>query len=418
MIFIYAPMLGFVVIGALTVYGLLRFFFFHMMRQRSLDLMVARAQEGTTFIETVRAIQSIKLFGRETERGAVWMNRYAETVRADTSVRTLKQTFQNFNEFIFGVENIVIVLLGARAVLADTMTVGMLLAFMSYKHQFVSKASALIERAIEFRMLDLYLDRLSDIAIAEPEPIGRPVGSHVPPLHGFIEVRNLAFRYAEGEPYVFENVSFRISVGEYVAITGPSGGGKTTLLKIMLGLMQPTHGQVLVDGSPLAHIGPDAYRNNIGVVMQDDHLLSGTIADNICFFDETVDQTQMTRCAKLAGIHDDIMQMPMSYNSLIGDMGTSLSGGQRQRILLARALYKKPRILFMDEGTSNLDLATERRVSSAIQGLGLTRIIIAHRPETIASASRRIIMDRVEFTTKEVLPSKTVRWKKRRLFPS
>ena len=147
-----------------------------------------------------------------------------------------------------------------------------------------------------------------------------------------IEVRNLGFRYAEGEPFVFENISFKIAAGDYVAIVGPSGGGKTTWLKIMLGLMQPTTGEVLIDGKPLAVIGNETYRDNIGVVMQDDCLLSGTIADNICFFDENFDLEQIARCANFAAIHDDIMQMPMGYNSLIGDMGTSLSGGQRQRI--------------------------------------------------------------------------------------
>jgi ATP-binding cassette subfamily B protein RaxB len=274
------------------------------------------------------------------------------------------------------------------------MTIGMLFAFLAYKQQFVSKASTLVEKAIEFRMLDLYLDRLADIVAAEPEAMGTMVKKNTAPIQGHLEVRNLSFKYAEGEPFIFENVSFKVDLGDYVAITGPSGGGKTTLLKIMLGLMQPTQGEILVDGMPLAAVGNETYRDSIGVVMQDDHLLSGTIGDNICFFDETNDMEHMIHCARLAGIHDDIVQMPMAYNSLIGDMGTSLSGGQRQRILLARALYKKPRVLFMDEGTSNLDLATEKRVSAAIQGLGLTRIIIAHRPETIATASRRIIVDK------------------------
>jgi len=273
------------------------------------------------------------------------------------------------------------------------MTIGMLFAFIAYKQQFVSKATMLVERAIEFRMLDLYLDRLADIVGAEPEQMGTRGPRYSAPINGYVEARNLSFRYAEGEPYVFENISFRIASGDYVAITGPSGCGKTTLLKIMLGLMAPTSGEILIDGTPLAVIGNEAFRESIGVVMQDDHLLSGTIADNICFFAESQDFDLMVQCSRLAGIHDDITQMPMSYNSLIGDMGTSLSGGQRQRILLARALYRKPRLLFMDEGTSNLDLATEKRVSSAIQGLGLTRIIIAHRPETIASASRKLILD-------------------------
>ena len=126
--------------------------------------------------------------------------------------------------------------------------------------------------------------------------------------------------------------------------------------------------------------------------MQDDQLLTGSIADNICFFDESFDLEHMMWCARLAGIHDEICRMPMSYNSLIGDMGTSLSGGQKQRVLLARALYRRPRLLVMDEGTSHLDVATERQVTAAIKSLGLTRIIIAHRPETIASAARQLVL--------------------------
>ena len=187
---------------------------------------------------------------------------------------------------------------------------------------------------------------------------------------------------------MFENASFSVAPGEYVAITGPSGGGKTTLIKVMLGLLRPSSGDILIDGTPLRQFGVRAFRDQVGVVMQDDQLLSGSVADNICCFDEAFDVEWMQTCARTAGIHDEIMRMPMGYNSLIGDMGTFLSGGQKQRVVLARALYRRPRILFMDEGTSHLDVALESQVNTAIKALGLTRIIIAHRPETIASASR------------------------------
>jgi ATP-binding cassette subfamily B protein RaxB len=407
MIFVYSPFLGFIALGALASYTLLRIGFFYKFKRMSLDLMVARASEGTTFIESMRAIQAIKLFNREVERGSAWLNRYTEMVCAETGIATIKQIFQSANELIFGIENIIIVYLGAHAVLAGHMSVGMLLAIISYKHQFVSKAAMLVEKAIEFRMLDLHLDRLADIAGAEPESKA-PLRHHRrSSVRGEIEVCDLAFRYAADEPYIFQNVSFKVAAGEYVAITGPSGSGKTTLLKVMLGLLQPVRGEVLIDGIPLGALGAGAYRDALGAVMQDDNLLSGTIADNICFFDESNDIDQMERCARLAGIHDDIATMPMGYNSLIGDMGTCLSGGQRQRILLARALYRKPKILFMDEGTSHLDLATEKRVSIGIQSLGLTRIIIAHRPETIATAQRRLHMDGAGVVEQELLPSQT-----------
>src|SRR5207248_3791014 len=178
--------------------------------------------------------------------------------------------------------------------------------------------------------------------------------------------------------------SLTINAGRFVTITGPSGGGKTTLVKIMLGLLEPTAGEVFVDGVPLATLGARVYRESVGAVMQDDQLLSGSIADNICFFDPVYDQQRMIDCAQLAGIHQEIMAMPMTYNSLIGDMGSSLSGGQKQRLLLARALYRRPRILFLDEGTAHLDVENERHINESLTGLRVTRVSVAHRPDISA----------------------------------
>jgi ATP-binding cassette, subfamily B, bacterial CvaB/MchF/RaxB len=166
-----------------------------------------------------------------------------------------------------------------------------------------------------------------------------------------------------------------------VTIMGPSGGGKTTLIKIMLGLLEPTEGEVLIDGAPLSTIGPRAYRDQVAAVMQEDQLLSGSIADNICFFDPSFDQERMIQCAQSAGIHEEIMAMPMTYNSLIGDMGSSLSGGQKQRVMLARALYRQPRILFLDEGTAHLDVDNEKRINESLKSLQMTRISVTHRPQ-------------------------------------
>jgi ATP-binding cassette subfamily B protein RaxB len=393
MIFLIAPWLAAIGVAVFLVYLMLRLGFYHLLRRRVLDLVSARARETSTFLETMRAMQTIRIFGRETERGAMWLNRYADLVQADTAVATLRQSFAILNDLIFGAENILIITLGAHAVLANRMSIGMLFAFVAYKQQFIGKASRLVEQAIEFRMLDLHLDRLSDIAHATPEAATGQGGFTDRPIEGHLEVRNLSFRYSDAEPYIFENISFSLRAGDYVAITGPSGGGKTTLLKVILGLLPPSSGEILIDGRPLATIGAARFRDAIGVVMQDDRLMSGTIADNICFFDEHFDASHMTRCAELACVHDDIMAMPMAYNSLVGDMGTTLSGGQRQRILLARALYRKPRMILVDEGTSSLDINTEQRVNDAIASLSLTRFVIAHRPDTIRSASRVLRID-------------------------
>jgi ATP-binding cassette subfamily B protein RaxB len=174
-----------------------------------------------------------------------------------------------------------------------------------------------------------------------------------------------------------------------VAIVGPSGCGKTTLLKVILGILPPTEGEVLIGGVSLSRLGP-AHRELIGTVMQEDDLFAGSLADNISFFDVEPDRARIEDCARMAAIHQDILSMPMGYNTLIGDMGASLSGGQKQRVLLARALYKQPRILALDEATSHLDVACERTVNESVRALKLTRIVIAHRPETIHMAGRVI----------------------------
>jgi len=187
---------------------------------------------------------------------------------------------------------------------------------------------------------------------------------------------------------VLKNVNLDIRAGEMIAIAGGSGGGKTTMLKVMLGLLEAQEGDILIDGQPLSALGHQAYRSNLGVVMQDDQLLSGTMADNICFFDPNMDMEQVEKSATLACLHDDIMKNPMGYNTLVGDMGTTLSGGQKQRLLLARALYRKPKILFLDEGTANLDAASEAYIGNIIRGLPITRVIIAHRPALIHLSDR------------------------------
>jgi ATP-binding cassette subfamily B protein RaxB len=392
MILIYSPKLSGIVFAALALYAILRFALYRSLRQRQEEMIEASAKEQTTFIETARAIQSIKIFGREADREALWQNRYADEISRGMRHGRFTIGFKTANDLIYGLENVLVVYLGARAIMAGELSIGMLYAFMAYKEQFLSKATNLIETGIQYRMLDLHLDRLSDIALAEREQDGHREGLVVREVRGAVELRNVSFRYADTEPEVLSGVDLKVDAGEFVAVTGPSGGGKTTLLKIMLGLFKPLEGVVLIDGTPMDHVGIQAFRSQVGVVMQDDQLLSGSIAENICFFDASIDLDWMRACAGIAGIDDEIMAMPMNYNTLIGDMGTTLSGGQRQRVLLARALYRRPRILFMDEGTSNLDLDKEREVNRALAELKITRIVIAHRPETIRAADRIVVL--------------------------
>jgi ATP-binding cassette subfamily B protein RaxB len=392
MMFIYAPQLALIVIGAFGLYAGLRLGLYRIFRRRSEGLIQARAQENTLFLETLRAIQSLKLFNRENEREAQWLNRYSDVVSANVRLGRTRVAFSTINDAIVGLENIFIIYLAARLALANSMTIGMVFAFMSYKEHFSEKAVMLIEKMFDFRILELHLERLADIALS-PLESGHDVPlAYVGKIKGKIEVRNVSFRYAESEPYVLQNVSFTVEAGQFVTIMGPSGGGKTTLVKIMLGLLPPTEGEILIDGVSMSVLGARTCREQIGAVMQDDHLLSGSIADNICFFDPEFDAARMIGCAQLAGIHDEIMTMPMTYNSLIGDMGSSLSGGQKQRVLLARALYRGPQILFLDEGTAHLDIGNERLINESLRRLNITRISVAHRPEISGGADRVLVI--------------------------
>lgn len=343
-------------------------------------------------METVRAMQTIKLFQRENDRQNLWQNRYAEAMNADIRVEKLRIGYGVINGLLFGLENIVVVYLAARAVMGDVFSVGMLFAFMSYKQRFVDSMDGLIEQLIEIRMIGLHLDRLADITFTPAENVDAALpalpGEQRAGISGALTVRRLSYQYSDADPPVLAGIDLDIEPGEAVAIVGPSGCGKTTLLKCLMGLLSPSAGEIRVDGQPMHQVS--GYRAAIAAVMQDEQLLSGSIADNIACFDPQPDLKRVQEAAQLAAIHEDILEMPMQYNTLVGDMGTSLSGGQKQRVVLARALYRQPRILFMDEATSHLDAANEHQVNENIRQLNMTRIIVAHRQETIESANRVI----------------------------
>ena len=391
MMLLYSVKLTLVALAAVAGYALLRWAFFRPLREASEEALVFEANQASHFLESLRGMLAIKLFNAQADRQSRFSSLVVDTMNAGIAIRKLELLFAVLHRLLFGLERVAVVWIGALLVMDRHLTVGMLFAFFAYKETFATRVSGLIDKAVELRMLRLQGERLADIVLTAPEA---DTGAPRPGERGAadIELRNVSFRYADGEPDVLRGVSLKIEAGESVAIVGPSGCGKTTLLKLMLGLHAPDSGEVLVGGVPLARVGQRAWRDSMGVVMQDEPLFSGSIADNICFFSAEPDRAWLEQCARVAAVHDEIEAMPMGYNTLIGDMGAALSGGQKQRILLARALYKRPQILLLDEATSSLDVDRERVVNQAVRQLALTRVIVAHRPETIASAGRVIAL--------------------------
>ncbi|POA96868.1 ABC transporter ATP-binding protein [Chromobacterium sinusclupearum] len=390
---LYNAKLSVVSLIAVSLYTMLRWSIFRGLREATAEQIMHAARQNTHFIESARGAQSIRLFGRQESRRILWMNMLADQFNADLTIARLTISFQTVNSLLFNAERVIVVWLAALAVLDHQFSVGMLIAFLSYKDQFSQRISSLIDKLFELRMLRLHGERLADILMATPEPEYSDVEVDPEQVQPAIEIRNVSFRYSDGEPYVLQDLNLIVPAGQCLAITGASGCGKTTLLKLMLGLLEPSEGEVLVGGIPLKQLGLANYRQLLGTVMQDDQLFAGSIGDNICFFDPQPDVRRIYQCAKLAAIHDEIIAMPMAYNTLCGDIGSGLSGGQKQRILLARALYKQPKLLVLDEATSHLDVWNEKLVNAAVRDIAMTRLLVAHRPETIAMAERVVVLE-------------------------
>ncbi|MFK8258834.1 peptidase domain-containing ABC transporter [Erwinia sp. AnSW2-5] len=397
MLFAYNGMLALLVIGLFVAYSSIRFLSYRPFRQANEDQIIATARAQTTLLETIRGMQAVKLNNKQVVRLATYANALVEATNKGIAIQRMSIGFNTLQGMISGVGRIVLIWLAALQVLEGNFSAGMLVAFVSFSDQFIGRASGLIDAIIDFRMLRLHGERLADIVLTDKEDDLEPKVA-LPPKNAVVtgpavSVAELSFRYSETEPWILENCSFEIAPGESVAIVGGSGQGKTTLAKLLLGLLKPNLGKIEVDGIEIRKQGMLAHRERIGCVMQDDILFAGSVAENISFFDTTSDQQRVELAASQAQIHQDIIGMPMGYQTLVGDMGSSLSGGQIQRVLLARALYRQPDILVLDEASSHLDIEREKLINHTIKQMDVTRIIIAHRPETIRSADRVIVIE-------------------------
>jgi ATP-binding cassette, subfamily B, bacterial CvaB/MchF/RaxB len=390
--FVYSRRLALIVVLSVLLYVALRNLAYLPLRKSMEEQIMRLSRQQTFLIETLRGIRTIKVLGREDGRKTRWMNLLADSTNAQVATERLTLLFKAANTLIFGLQSVAVVWFGATLVLAGSFSTGMLFAFVAYQEQFKARITNLVDRLYEFRMLSLQMQRLADVVLEKPEPFADD--SAAPDAEdASIAVSHLFFRYSDTEPWLLEDVSFRVDAGECVAIMGPSGAGKSTLLKLIAGLLCPQSGDVVVNGHPVS-AGRSALTGNVGFVLQDDSLFAGTIAENISFASDVADMARVEECARLACLDEEINAMPMGYSTLVGDMGSALSGGQQQRLLLARALYTRPAILVLDEATSHLDVPTEQRIAATLAELRMTRIFAAHRPDTIRIAGRVITLSR------------------------
>ena len=373
---VYSPRLSALALATIALYTLLRLALHAPLRAATQGQVQLGAIEQGFLLETVRGARTIKLMGAAQSRRVRWLDHLVGQINGGLRLHKLGLVLSTSSALLLGVDGVLTLWLGAGAVLDAELTTGMLLAFIAYKAQFQGRVSSLIDKYFALRLLGLHVERLADIVLSQPEQVapGAP-----PPAPAALEAVELGLRHADDEPWVLRGLSFRIEPGHAVAVIGPSGCGKSTLLQLLLGAIAPSSGRLLLGNIDLARVDLDAWRGQIGCVLQDDQLFAGSILDNIAFFDAAPDAEWAARCAAVAQVHDDIAAMPLGYQTLVGDLGVHLSGGQRQRIMLARALYKRPRLLLLDEATSHLDGALEQRVAQALAALGMTCIHVTHR---------------------------------------
>lgn len=391
MMCLYDPWLALLAVGMTGIYALVRGLGYRLYSRANEESVVYAAHENSYFLETLRGVASVKALAIADHRQSVWNNHLADRVGAELRVVKIDTIFTILSTLLFGLDRVVIIYFGALAVIDGTLSVGMLVAFLAYKDQFSQRIGKCLDTAVRLGTLTVHGERLADITFAEPEESEARIilsGAADSSRRGRLAARGISFRYSDSEPRILADFDLDVAPGECVALAGPSGAGKTTLLKILAGLLRPTTGTVLLDDVPLLAIGLEAYRGRIGCVLQDDRLFAGSIAENIAGFGPSPDFEWIQQVARMAAIHEEIMRMPMGYETLVGDMGSSLSGGQLQRVVIARALYRKPCVLLLDEATSHLDEEAERLINQAIRGLTISRVIVAHRRSTLEMADR------------------------------
>lgn len=395
LLFMYSPGMALIAISSVAAYTIYQTLSFKRFRLLLAQHIVRNAQQRDHLLQSVRNAIVMKAGSAERQRESEWKGLFSRATQDDLAIRRARSAFQTAREGFLAFDTILIGFLALGQVMAGSMTIGMVIAFLTYKRLFSGSAMGLVEVSFKVHAVRVHLDNLIDLmAAAEEAPATENQSSAVSldfdaPLH----VDDISFQYPGAPKAIIDGFSAVIQSGERVAIRGGSGVGKTTLLKILLGLIEPESGGVRLGQNPITLENRRAWLSRIGVVLQGEALFSGSVRENIAFGAEVVDDARIAYAANLACIDHEIEAMPMGYETHLGDRGGTLSGGQAQRVLIARALYRRPSMLIMDEGTANLDLATESQILANIASLGITVIHAAHRQQVIDDALKVISLE-------------------------
>lgn len=354
--------------------------------------LVAQAESQSYVVEALMRIETLKASGAEDRALDHWSNLFFKQLNLSLRRNHLSAMVETGMMSLRWLSSIVLLWYGADRVLAGSMSLGTMLALNALAAAFLMPLSSLVSNLQRLQLVGSHVKRIADVLEAKPEQDIQTVRD-APPLSGKVELKNVSFRYSNDSPYVLRNLSVTIEAGRKVAVVGRTGSGKSTLAKLLIALYPPTSGEIYYDGLPLSSLRYRTLRSQFGVVLQEPLLFSGPIRQNIEFNDPTFSLEQVVEAAQLAAIHEEIVKMPMGYETLVAEGSSGLSGGQCQRLALARALIRRPAILLLDEATSHLDVITEQLVDKNLSALPCTRIVIAHRLSTIRNADLILVID-------------------------